>query len=380
MACVGPHPEPGHGGAVASGVAAAQRGPHHPADERGRQHHDTAATHVAGRGPVAPRRRSGRPDGPVGVLHGYLVGGVSSVACGDDCACERAAEVDGGPRPSRRRVEQGRRHDGALRRRGRRRARRDLHRRGARVDPQPPAGARRDGPRQPRRRPARARWTPPARSSASARTGSAGSTPGLPEGDPLPPLPEGCFGLMDVEVAAEPLVRLVRSFRPHVMTTYDENGGYPHPDHIMCHKISMHAFDAAGDPAALPRRRRAVAAAEALLQPDLHQGAHHGAARGDARARARVAVRRVAEALGGPRRAARSPRRSRAATTSRSATGRCSRTPPRSTRTGRGSTARSSCSVRCGRPRTSSWARPSSTCSRARGRPVRRHPRVRGAR
>ena len=65
-------------------------------------------------------------------------------------------------------------------------------------------------------------------------------------------LPEGCFGLMDVEVAAEPLVRLIRSFRPHVMTTYDENGGYPHPDHIMCHKISVFAFDAAADPDAFP--------------------------------------------------------------------------------------------------------------------------------
>ena len=75
---------------------------------------------------------------------------------------------------------------------------------------------------------------------------------GLPEGDPLPPLPEGCFGLMDPEVAAEPLVRLVREFRPHVMLTYDEDGGYPHPDHIMCHKISVIAFDAAGDPDRYP--------------------------------------------------------------------------------------------------------------------------------
>ena len=70
---------------------------------------------------------------------------------------------------------------------------------------------------------------------------------GLPEGDPLPPLPDGCFGLEPLHTAAEPLVRLVRSFRPHVMTTYDENGGYPHPDHIMCHKVSMEAFDAAAD-------------------------------------------------------------------------------------------------------------------------------------
>ena len=75
---------------------------------------------------------------------------------------------------------------------------------------------------------------------------------GLPEGDPLPPLPDGCFGLMDVEVAAEPLVRVMREFRPHVVTTYDEDGGYPHPDHIMCHKVTVAAFDAAPDPTAYP--------------------------------------------------------------------------------------------------------------------------------
>ena len=75
---------------------------------------------------------------------------------------------------------------------------------------------------------------------------------GLPEGDPPPPLPEGCFAVQPLHVAAEPLVRLVREFRPHVMTTYDENGGYPHPDHIMCHKVSVEAFDAAGDPDRYP--------------------------------------------------------------------------------------------------------------------------------
>ncbi|MBU3067554.1 mycothiol conjugate amidase Mca [Nocardia sp. NEAU-G5] len=75
---------------------------------------------------------------------------------------------------------------------------------------------------------------------------------GLPEGDPLPPLPEGCFALVPLEEATEALVRVVREFRPHVMTTYDENGGYPHPDHIMCHKVSMAAFEAAGDPERFP--------------------------------------------------------------------------------------------------------------------------------
>ena len=75
---------------------------------------------------------------------------------------------------------------------------------------------------------------------------------GLPEGDPLPPLPEGCFGLVDPQTGAEPLVRLIREFRPHVVTTYDENGGYPHPDHIMCHNVSVVAFEAAGDPDRFP--------------------------------------------------------------------------------------------------------------------------------
>jgi len=37
-----------------------------------------------------------------------------------------------------------------------------------------------------------------------------------------------------------------------VMTTYDENGGYPHPDHIQCHRVSMAAFRLAADPNAFP--------------------------------------------------------------------------------------------------------------------------------
>ena len=37
---------------------------------------------------------------------------------------------------------------------------------------------------------------------------------GWPEGDPKPPLPEGCFALVPVEEAAERLVRLIRDFKP----------------------------------------------------------------------------------------------------------------------------------------------------------------------
>ena len=75
---------------------------------------------------------------------------------------------------------------------------------------------------------------------------------GWPEGDPPPPLPDGCFGALTLDEATRPLVRLMRSFRPQVVTTYDENGGYPHPDHVQCHHVSVAAFQAAGDPGRYP--------------------------------------------------------------------------------------------------------------------------------
>lgn len=71
---------------------------------------------------------------------------------------------------------------------------------------------------------------------------------GLPEGDPLPPLPEGSFAVQDPEDVAVKIVEQIREFRPHVIITYDENGGYPHPDHLMVHTVSMLAWERAGDP------------------------------------------------------------------------------------------------------------------------------------
>ena len=71
---------------------------------------------------------------------------------------------------------------------------------------------------------------------------------GLPQGDPLPPLPEGCFALVPGEEVAREFVEIIREFRPHVIVTYDEDGGYPHPDHLKVHEASMLAWDLAGDP------------------------------------------------------------------------------------------------------------------------------------
>ncbi|HVF20646.1 MAG TPA: mycothiol conjugate amidase Mca [Mycobacteriales bacterium] len=76
--------------------------------------------------------------------------------------------------------------------------------------------------------------------------------PEAPEGEQLPPLPEGCFALQPIEVVGRALVEIVRREKPHVIITYDENGGYPHPDHIKCHEVSMEAYEAAGDPEKYP--------------------------------------------------------------------------------------------------------------------------------
>lgn len=75
---------------------------------------------------------------------------------------------------------------------------------------------------------------------------------GLPEGDPLPPIPEGSFSLEPMDVVVEALVREIREFRPQVVTTYNEFGGYPHPDHIRVHTASIAALAAAHDPYAYP--------------------------------------------------------------------------------------------------------------------------------
>lgn len=64
---------------------------------------------------------------------------------------------------------------------------------------------------------------------------------GLPdEGEPVRAL---SFATIPIEISGRPLVRLIRRLRPQVVITYDETGGYPHPDHIRCHEVSMWAVE-----------------------------------------------------------------------------------------------------------------------------------------
>jgi N-acetyl-1-D-myo-inositol-2-amino-2-deoxy-alpha-D-glucopyranoside deacetylase len=56
------------------------------------------------------------------------------------------------------------------------------------------------------------------------------------------------FWNADLEEAAAHAVAVVRELRPQVLVTYDEKGGYGHPDHIQAHRVAMRAVEAAADP------------------------------------------------------------------------------------------------------------------------------------
>lgn len=59
----------------------------------------------------------------------------------------------------------------------------------------------------------------------------------------------GCFAQADFREATGRLVAIIRRERPQVIVTYgDDHRGYPHPDHIRVHDISVAAFEQAGDP------------------------------------------------------------------------------------------------------------------------------------
>ncbi|WP_217241095.1 N-acetyl-1-D-myo-inositol-2-amino-2-deoxy-alpha-D-glucopyranoside deacetylase [Streptomyces sp. AC555_RSS877] len=57
----------------------------------------------------------------------------------------------------------------------------------------------------------------------------------------------GCFWQADVDEAAGHLAEVIREVRPQVLVTYDENGGYGHPDHIQAHRVAMRAVELAAE-------------------------------------------------------------------------------------------------------------------------------------
>jgi N-acetyl-1-D-myo-inositol-2-amino-2-deoxy-alpha-D-glucopyranoside deacetylase len=65
-------------------------------------------------------------------------------------------------------------------------------------------------------------------------------------------LREGIFWTADLLEAANLLVPLIRDRRPHVLVTYNEFGGYGHPDHVQAHRVAMYAYLLAGVPSYRP--------------------------------------------------------------------------------------------------------------------------------
>lgn len=75
----------------------------------------------------------------------------------------------------------------------------------------------------------------------SGRYGDSGMM-GLPDNDD-----PACFWQADVDEAAAFLVQVILEVRPQVLVTYDDDGGYGHPDHIQAHRVAMRAAELAGE-------------------------------------------------------------------------------------------------------------------------------------
>jgi LmbE family N-acetylglucosaminyl deacetylase len=61
-----------------------------------------------------------------------------------------------------------------------------------------------------------------------------------------------CLHMAPAETVVGEMVRIIRDTRPHVIFTWDPQGGYGHPDHIAMHRHTLAAFDASGDGEAYP--------------------------------------------------------------------------------------------------------------------------------
>lgn len=60
------------------------------------------------------------------------------------------------------------------------------------------------------------------------------------------------FWMASVDEAVGKVVAHIRRFKPHVVVTYDENGGYGHPDHVQTHRVTLLAVEAAQSAALYP--------------------------------------------------------------------------------------------------------------------------------
>jgi N-acetyl-1-D-myo-inositol-2-amino-2-deoxy-alpha-D-glucopyranoside deacetylase len=93
------------------------------------------------------------------------------------------------------------------------------------------------------------------------------------------------FWNADLDEAASHAVAVIREVRPQVLVTYDDFGGYGHPDHIQAHRVAMRAAALAADPGFRPDLGPAWTIAKvywnAMPRTLLQQGIDAMAAAGD---------------------------------------------------------------------------------------------------
>ena len=65
---------------------------------------------------------------------------------------------------------------------------------------------------------------------------------------PAEVVPDSAFWHADLTEAADELVKVIREVRPQVLVTYDQFGGYGHPDHIQAHRVAMYGAQLAAVP------------------------------------------------------------------------------------------------------------------------------------
>lgn len=83
-----------------------------------------------------------------------------------------------------------------------------------------------------------------------------------------PDVAPDAFAAQPVERVAEHLVRVVEQVRPHVVVTYDAEGGYGHPDHVQAHRVTLAAVAAASWPV---EQALAVAAPRSVHEAGVHR-------------------------------------------------------------------------------------------------------------
>ncbi len=80
---------------------------------------------------------------------------------------------------------------------------------------------------------------------------------------------DNAFWNADLTEAADHLVEVIREVRPQVLVTYDQFGGYGHPDHIQAHRVAMYAAAARRRAVLPPRPRRGLGHRQDLLGRDV---------------------------------------------------------------------------------------------------------------